>query len=130
VLRQSSLFTAEAIAEYQIHFGQMKRHEQQCVVVEWIRASRFHHSREPKKRGMDASLVFPIPFLLSEEWSLSDELQNLRSATICRDALLDILACGKMRWTTCLDHASASTLPDHKLKGKRTKNMKHKWDEM
>jgi hypothetical protein len=127
VLRNSSLFT-EAVAEYQLHFGRLKRHDQQCVVTEWIRSSRFHH-KGAQKRGMDASLVFAVPFLLSEEWSSSEEFDNLRSATICRDALLDILGWGKKMWTTCLNHARNNTLPDHKLRGKKT-NMKRKWDEV
>jgi hypothetical protein len=127
VLRESNLFS-EAVAEYQLHFGRLNRHDQQCIAIEWIRSSRFHH-KGAQKRGMDASLVFAVPFLLSEEWSSSEVFDNLRAATICRDALLDLLGWGKMMWTTCLNHARSNTLPGHKLRGKKT-NMKRKWDEL
>jgi hypothetical protein len=139
ILGESPAFL-EAVAEYQVYFGGMKREEKQKILVEWIRTSRFHY-KGPVKRGQDASLAFSIPFLLlssgdheggEEDWSsvgTSNKFDKLRTSTICRDALMDILGLGKATWTTCLTHATKNTLPAYKLKGKKS-NMKQRWDEM
>jgi hypothetical protein len=127
ILGESPAFL-EAVAEYQVYFGGMKHEKKQRVLVEWIRrTSRFHY-KGPAKRGQGASLAFLIPFLLlssggdEEDWSAaaSNEFDKLRTSTICRDALMDILGLGKATWTTCLTHHATNNTasPCIQAKGK------------
>jgi hypothetical protein len=123
-----SVFCCEAVAQYQVYFGRKKRVDQQRMVIQSIQSSLlFYDSSYANKYG---STMFPIPFLLSEDDCMPlAHYKSLREAKICRDSLMDLLGIGKLYWKTCLHHAINNTIPEYKLKGKKT-NWKRRWDEM
>jgi hypothetical protein len=132
VLRNAPLYT-EAVAQYQLFFGRLKRQEQQRIFVENIRSSLFHFNGHHLYHRRHAYLSFSIPFILSEDETATEgEFDSLRDAKICRDALMDILGLGKMFWETCVRHVRCNTVPEYKLaKGSETtSNRKHQWDEL
>jgi hypothetical protein len=123
-----SVFFCEAVAQYQFYFGRKKREEQQRMVVQSIQSSLllFDSSYAHKY----ASMMFPLPFILAEDDCMpSSHYVNLREAKICRDALIDVLGIGRTYWKTCMHHAINNSIPEYKLKGKKT-NWKRRWDEM
>jgi hypothetical protein len=137
VLRDSVHY-CEAVSQYQLYFGKLKRDDQQRIVVQWIRSSLLHYDG-PQHSNRYAQLSFPIPFLLGEDGATGAGggascsggafFDNLRQAKICRDSLMDLIGAGRDWWKTCLRHALNNTLPEYKLKGKRT-NRKRKWDDL
>jgi hypothetical protein len=138
VLQESPRFV-EAVAEYQVYFGGLNRRQKQMIVIEWIRYSQHYGQTTVQEQDQfpqrtNSSLLFPIPFVLSEEEdhdndSTTTDYSNLRVAKICRDALMDLLGVGKDWWFTCIKHGLNNTVPNFKLKGRKANN-KRRWDEM
>ncbi|KAG7361881.1 hypothetical protein IV203_025547 [Nitzschia inconspicua] len=89
-----------AVAEYQVMFHTKKQVEQKKVVIEWLR------------NGSDKMKSFRIPFIV--EPYLDYDYDPLRKASVCLNALMDILAKGRDFWMTCVRHHKEGTYPEHK----------------
>jgi hypothetical protein len=124
-----SVFFCEAVGQYQLFFSKLKRSQQQIMLVHSMQSSLLLN--DTLFAHKQSSILFPIPFILSEDDCTESGHfgDKLRKAKICRDALMDLLGLGKGYWLTCLQHAKNNTIPDYKLKGKKT-NRKRQWDAM
>jgi hypothetical protein len=106
ILNSSTMMTnlyQKAVAHFQLYFGELKKHEQQQKVMDWIQFG-----------GTKSHRPFLLPFVTPPGTAIAC-LTEIEGHMICISALLSQLGAGSFWYNTCRTFFNKGTIPRHGL---------------